>query len=125
MLAQDMLRALQRLLPPGCHVSVRFDSWSASKRLLTCCRRRAWQVVCAITSNRTLDDTKRSQWPHALRHQRYQRVQLTATGGRQRTYLVRTLQGKLTKLPFAVCVLISQRHHRDKHPQYCLCTDLS
>jgi Transposase DDE domain len=52
-------------------------------------------------------------------------VLLTATDGRQRTYLVRTLQGKLNKLPFAVCVLISQRHHQDKRPKYFLCTDLS
>ena len=38
---------------------------------------------------------------------------------------MRTLQGQLNTLPFAVCVLISQRHHRDKHPKYFLCTDLS
>jgi len=125
MLAQDMLMELQRLLPPGFHVYVLFDSWYASNRLLKFCRRRDWHVICAIKSNRTLDDKKLSQWPQALRHQRYQRVQLTATGDRQRTYLVRTLQGKLTKLPFEVCVLISQRHHRDKHPKYFLCTDLS
>jgi len=125
MLAQDMLKELQRLLPPGFHVYVLFDSGYASNRLLKCCRRRDWHVICAIKSNRTLDDQKLSQWPQALRHQRYQRVQLIATGGRQRTYLVRMLQGKLTKLPFEVCVLISQRHHRDKHPKYFLCTDLS
>ncbi len=125
MLAQDMLKELQRLLPPGFHVYVLFDSWYASNRLLKFCRRRDWHVICAIKSNRTLDDKKLSQWPQALRHQRYQRVQLTATGDRQRTYLVRTLQGKLNKLPFEVCVLISTRHHRDKHPKYFLCTDLS
>ena len=125
MLAQDMLMELQRLLPPGFHVYVLFDSWYASNRLLKFCRRRDWHVICAIKSNRTLDDKKLSQWPQALRHQRYQRVQLTATGDRQRTYLVRTLQGKLNKLPFEVCVLISTRHHRDKHPKYFLCTDLS
>jgi hypothetical protein len=120
-----MLKELQRLVPPGFHVYVLFDSRYASQRLLKCCRRRDWHVICAIKSNRTLDDKKLSQWPQALRHQRYQRVQRTATGGRQRTYLVRTLQGKLTKLPFAVCVLISQRHHRDKHPKYFLCTALA
>src|SRR4029079_11189976 len=54
-----------------------------------------------------------------------QRVPLTATDQRPRTYLVRTLQGKLTKLPFTVCVLISKRHPRDKHPKYFLCTDLA
>jgi hypothetical protein len=97
----------------------------ASNRLLKFCRRQRWHVVCAIKSNRKLDDQKLSQWPQTLQHQRYQRVQLTATDQRLRTYLVRTLQGKLTKLPFAVCVLISKRHHRDKHPKYFLCTDLA
>jgi Transposase DDE domain len=125
MLAQEMLAALQQLLPPGFQVYVLFDSWYASNRLLRFCRRHSWQVVCAIKSNRKLDDQKLSQWPQALRHQRYQRIQLTATDQQQRTYLVRTRQGKLHTLPFAVCVLIRQRHHRDKHPKYFLCTDLS
>jgi len=125
MLAQDMLKELQRLLPPGFHVYVLFDSWYASNRLLKFCRRQGWHVICAIKSNRTLGDKKLSQWSHALRHQRYQRVQLSAADQRLRTYLVRTLRGKLTKLSFEVCVLISQRHHRDKHPKYFLCTDLT
>jgi hypothetical protein len=104
---------------------VLFDSWYASTRLRKCCRRQHWHVVWAITSNRKLDDQKRAQWPQALQHQRYQRVQLTATDQRPRTSLVRTLQGQLTKLPFTVCVLISTRHHRDTHPKYVLCTDLA
>ena len=61
MRAQDMLMALQRLLPPGFHVYVLFDSWYASHRLLKFCRRRDWHVICAIKSNRTLDDKKLSQ----------------------------------------------------------------
>ena len=64
-------------------------------------------------------------WRALPRHQRYQRVQLTATDQRLRTYLVRTLRGKLTKLSFEVCVLIRQRHPRDKHPKNFLCTDLT
>jgi len=91
--------------------------------VLKFCRRQGWPVVCAIKSNRQLDDKKLSPWPQALRHQRYQRIQLTATDQRQRTYLVRTRQGKLTTLPFAVCVLLSQRHPRDKHPKYFLGTN--
>jgi Transposase DDE domain len=124
-LAQEMLAELQQLLPSAFQVYVLFDSWYASNRLLKFCRRQGWYVVCAIKSNRKLDDKKLSQWPQALRYQRYQRVQLTATDQRQRTYLVRTLQGKLTTLPFAVCVLISQRHPRDNHPKYFLCTNLA
>jgi len=124
-LAQAMLAELHQLLPAGFQVYVLFDSWYAANRLLKFCRRQGWHVVCAIKSNRKLDDQKLSQWPQALRHQRYQRVQLTATDGRQRPYLVRPLQGRLNHLSFDVCVLISKRHHRDKHPKYFLCTDLS
>jgi len=124
-LAREMLGELQQLLPSGFQVYVLFDSWYAANRLLTFCRRQGWHVVCAIKSNRKLDDQKLSQWPQALRHQRYQRVQLTATDGRQRLYLVRPVQGRLHQLSFDVCVLISKRHPRDKHPKYFLCTDLS
>jgi Transposase DDE domain len=124
-LARDMLEGLQQLLPAGFQVYVLFDSWYAANGLLKFCRRQGWHVICAIKSNRKLDDKKLSQWPQALRHQRYQRVQLTATDQRPRTYLVRTRRGKLSKLPCEVCVLISQRHHRDQHPKYFLCTDLS
>jgi Transposase DDE domain len=124
-LARDMLEGLQQRLPAGFRVYVLFDSWYASNRLVKFCRRQGWHVICAIKSNRTLADKKLSQWPQALRHQRYQRVQLTAPDQRPRTYLVRTLQGKLSRLSFDVCVLISQRHPRDKRPKYFLCTDLS
>jgi putative transposase ISC1217 len=124
-LAREMRGELHQLLPPGFQVYALFDSWYAANRLLTCCRPQGWQVVCAIKSNRTLANQKLSQWSQALRHQRYQRVQLTATDGRQRSYLVRPLQGKLTHLSCEVCVLISKRHPRDKHPKYFLCTDLT
>ena len=124
-LVHEMLVELQRLLPSDFQVYVLFDSWYAANRLLKFCRRQGWHVVCAIKANRTLDDQKLSQWSQALRHQRYQRVQLTATDGRQRSYLVRPLQGRLNHLSFDVCVLISKRHSRDKHPKYFLCTDLS
>ena len=124
-LAQDMLTELQQLLPPGLQVYVLFDSWYAANRVLKCCRRQHWHVVCAIKSNRKLDDQKLSQWSQALQHQRYQRVQLPAPDQRSRTSLVRTLRGKLTKLPFEVGVLISKRHPREKHPTYFLCTDLA
>jgi hypothetical protein len=124
-LARDMLAGLQQLLPAGFQVYVLFDSWYAANGILKFCRRQGWHVICAIKSNRKLDDKKLSQWPQALRHQRYQRVQLTATDQRSRPYLVRARRGKLSKVPFEVCVLISQRHHRDQHPKYFLCTDLS
>jgi Transposase DDE domain len=124
-LARERLGELQQLLPPGFQVSVLFDSGYAANRLRTCCRRQGWHVVWAIKANRKLDDQKLSQWPQALRHQRYQRVQLTATDGRQRLSLVRPVQGRLPPLSFDVGGLISKRHPRDKHPKYVLCTDLA
>jgi hypothetical protein len=124
-LAYAMLAELHQRLPAGFQVYVLFDSWYAANRLLTFCRRRGWHVVCAIKSNRQFDHQKLSQWSQALQHQRYQRVQLTATDGRQRSYLVRPRQGRLKHLSFDVCVLISKRHPRDTHPKYFLCTDLA
>jgi len=81
--AREMLEELHQLLPPGFQVYVLFDSWYAANRLLTFCRRQGWHGVCAIKSKRTLDDQQLSQGSQALRHQRYQRVQLTATDRRQ------------------------------------------
>ena len=66
MLAQEMLAELRQLLPPGFQVYVLCDSWYAANRLLKFCRRQCWHVVCAIKSNRKLDDQKLSQWPQAL-----------------------------------------------------------
>ena len=45
--------------------------------------------------------------------------------GFPRTYLARSVQGRLSDVPFDVCVLITRRHNRDKYPKYFLCTDLS
>jgi len=45
--------------------------------------------------------------------------------GAIRTYLVRSVQGRLNEVPFDVCVLISRRHHRDKRPKCFLCTNLT
>jgi hypothetical protein len=123
MLARAMLAGLPQLLPAGCRVYVLFDSWSAAHRFVKGCRRQEWHVVCASRSHRTLHDKKRSQGPQALRHQRDQHVQRTATHQRQRTSLGRTLRGKVPPVPFDVCVLSRQRHHRDRHPKYFLCTD--
>src|SRR5262245_28913686 len=67
-LAQEMLTELQQLLPPALQVYVLCDSWSASKRLRKFCRRQHWHVVCAIKSNRKLDNQQLAQWPQALQH---------------------------------------------------------
>jgi hypothetical protein len=124
-LAQARLAAFQQRVPSGFPVDGLFDRWEAAKRLRTGCRRQGWQVVGAIPAHRQLDAPQRSQWPQALRHQRYPRVQRAATDGRQRASLVRPLQGRRHSLSLAVCVLSSKRPPRDKPPQYCLGTDLS
>ena len=124
-LALEMLKELNELLPAGFQVYVLFDSWYASNRLLKFCRRRDWHVICAVKSNRLLNEMKLSQWNQTLKHQRYEPVSLTATDQRQKTYLVRVKHGRFKKLPFDVCVIISKRHHRDKRPKYFLSTDTS
>ena len=124
-LARDMLEGFQQLFPAGFQVYVLFDSWDAAHDLLKFCRRQGWHGMCAIKSHRKFDAKKRSPWPPALRHPRSQRVQLTAPDQRSRPSLVRTRRGKLSPLPCEVCVLISQRHHRDQHPKYFLCTALA
>lgn len=124
-LVREMLVDLSQQLPAGYQVYVLCDSWYASNKLLKFCRRQGWHVICAIKSNRLFNGQKLSRWNHHLKHQRYQRLTLTATDQRARTYLVRTLQGQLNHLPAQVCVFISKRHPGDKHPKYFLCTDPS
>jgi hypothetical protein len=124
-LSREMLAALKEQLPRGYRVYVLFDSWYASNKLLKFLRRQGWHVICALKSNRLLNGKKLSQWHRDLKHQRYQRVKLTATDQKERTYLVRQVRGKLNKLPFEVCVFISKRHRGDKRPKYFLSTDLT
>jgi hypothetical protein len=124
-IARAILADLKQRLPARFPVYVLFDSWYASNKLLKFCRRQGWHVICAIKSNRTLDDVKLSIVNQRLKHQRYTRVNPTATDRRKRPYLVRARQGRLKNVSFVVCVLISKRHRGDKRPKYFLCTDLS
>lgn len=124
-LARQLFLDLHGRLPKWLQVIVLFDSWYASNKLLKFCRRQGWHVICAIKSNRLLNDTKLSTWNQRLKHKRYTRVNPSATGSRKRPYLVRSLKGRLKNVPFEVCVLISKRHRGDKHPKYFLSTDTS
>jgi hypothetical protein len=124
-IARAILVDLKRRLPKGFPVTVLFDSWYASNKLLKFCRRQGWHVICAIKSNRLLDGVKLSQWNQRLKHQPYTRVKPAATDRRKRPYLVRARQGRLKNVPFEVCVLISKRHRGDKRPKYFMCTDLT
>jgi hypothetical protein len=124
-LAREMLKELQALLPEGYTVYVLFDRWYASGKLIKFIRRRGWHVICALKRNRKLDGTRVDRWDQRLKHKRYTRVRVPAADGTTRTYLARSVQGRLSDVPFDVCVLITRRHNRDKYPKYFLCTDLS
>ena len=124
-LAREMLAELRPYLPDGYQVYVLFDRWYASGKLIKFIRKQGWHVICALKSNRKLNGTRVDVWHQQLRHKRYTRVRMTAADGTSRTYLVRMVQGRLSDVPYDVCVLISKRHPRDKHPKYFLCTDLS
>ena len=124
-LAREMLEELYALLPEGYTVYVLFDRWYGSSKLIKFIRRQGWHVICALKRNRTLNGIRVAQWDQRLRHKRYTRIRVPAADGATRTYLVRSVQGHLSGVPFDVCVLISRRHNRDKHPKYFLCTDLT
>jgi len=138
-LAQQMLEELRPLLPEEFTVYVLFDSWYTAAKLITFIRRQGWHAICALKSNRILKRpgprtgkpgrppvVRRQvrQWAHELRYTPYTRVRVKAADQSTTRYLVRTLTGRLNRVPFDVCVLISKRTRRDKHPAYFLCTDL-
>jgi hypothetical protein len=124
-LARDILKSLEPLLPEGWAVYVQFDSWYASERLLKFIRRQRWHAVCALKSNRKLRGQRLSQFAATLRHKRYTRVRVTAADGKQTTYYVRDAVGRLSKVPFDVRVMVSQRHPRACSRAYFLSTDLA
>lgn len=124
-LAQRVLETCRRLIPAGVSVYVQFDSWYASARLLKYIRRQDWHAVCRIDPNRRLNGQRVDQRNMAQRRQRYVHVDVTVADGTKTTYLVRTMTGRLYKVPFDVCVLASRRHYRDHHPVYFASTDLA
>ncbi len=124
-LAHRILTRLQPLLPKGWPVYVLFDAWYTSARLLKFIRRQDWHVICAVKSNRKLNQKRIDQQACTLKHQRYMTVRTTAADGKRTTYWVRSLQGRLEDVPFDVCVWVSRRHPREKSPAYFLSTDLT
>jgi len=54
-IARKMLVELAPLLPQDWQVYVQFDSWYASRRLITYVLRQGWHVTCGLKSNRNLD----------------------------------------------------------------------
>ena len=123
-LARDMLLELEEHLPAGSQVYVLFDSWYASAKLINLCRRKNWQVICALKSNRKIEKQRIDRYNQTLTHKPYQKITLAAVDPRPaRTYYVRTVHGHLEKVAKEVNVIISKKRPGDPCPKYFLCTD--
>jgi hypothetical protein len=126
-LACAMLNELAGLLPKGYQVTVMFDSWYASAKLIKFCRRKGWHVICAVRSNRHIDKKRVDRHDQALRNKHYQRVELLALNPLRPApvYFVRTVLGHLNDVPDRVCAIISRRHKGDNRPRFFVFTDLT
>ena len=106
-----MLEAVAPLIPLDYQVTLLCDSWYAAASILKWCRTRDWHVICRLKSNRALNGTQIKAHNQRLKHRRYDHVKVTAADEeRPKTYLVRSLPGKLSSLPQEVRVFISKRH---------------
>jgi hypothetical protein len=118
-LARAMLEAVAPLIPAGYQVTVLCDSWYAAASILKWCRARDWHVIFRLKSNRLLNGIQIKVHNQRVKHRRYDHVKVTAADEEcPKTYLVRSLTGKLSTLPDQVRVYISKRHNRDTRPRY-------
>jgi len=126
-LAREMLVELATLLPKGHKVYVLFDSWYASKKLIKFCRRQKWHVICAIKSNRRINQVRVDQHNQTLRHKPYERITLEAVDEHHKApkYYTRSIRGYLEDFADPVHAIISKKRPGDKFPKYFICTDLS
>ena len=125
-IALYMLETIAPLIPSDYQVTFLCDSWYAAASILKWCRAQDWHVICRLKSNRSLNRTQVKVHNQQLRHRRYDHVKVSAADKeRSKTYLVRSLLGKLSSLPEEVRVFISKRHNRDTRPRYFASTDPS
>jgi len=124
-LAQQMLDQVLPHLPPGRRVYVLFDSWYTSAKLVRRIRGHGWHVIAGLKSNRKVSGQKLTQWHQTFKGRRYERVRVRLAGGGERTYQVRSLQGRLSRVAGDVRVLLSQKGTGARAPRYFLCTDLT
>jgi hypothetical protein len=124
MLAMEILKEIQPLLPKGYVVYVLFDSWYASNKLITFCRKNNWHVICALKSNRRFQRKRLSRVACYVRHRDLTRV-LVDSANTSTLYWTCLKRGKLKGVTSEVDVIISKRHPRDKRPEFFLCTDAS
>lgn len=124
-LAQQMLEQVLSYLPAAPRVYVLFDSWYTSAKLVQGIRGHGWHVIAGLKSNRKVSGQKLTEWHHAFKGRRYERVRIRLASGAERTYAVRSLQGRLSRVSGEVRVLISQKGPGARAPRYFLCTDLT
>ena len=126
-LVREMLVDLAALLPKGHKVYVLFDSWYASKKLIKFCRRQQWHVICAVKSNRRINQVRVDQHNRTLRHKPYERITLEAVDEHHQAprYYTRCIRGYLEDFAEPVHAIISKKRPGDKFPKYFVCTDLT
>jgi len=104
-IARAMLEAVAALIPVDYQVYLLSDSWYAAASILKWCRAQGWHAIFRLKSNRLLNGVQVRDHNQRLKHRRYTRVRVTAADEeRPRTYLVRSLTGKLSSLPDQVRV---------------------
>jgi hypothetical protein len=119
-----MLTRIEPHLPKNCEVIVQFDSWYAAHKTLKFIHRRKWKITCGVKSNRKLDGMRLDAWHGKEKHKWYYLTKVTNTQKEERFYYVRPLEGRLEKVPFDLCVLISKQHKGQKYPAYFASTRL-
>ncbi len=122
-LARQMLQQIIAKLPAGKPVYVLVDSWYTCGKLVKWIRQQGWHVIAGLKSNRKVSGRKLTDWHKDFKGRRYCQVRLRLANGRERTYWVRALTGRLQGVPGDVRVLMSKTGPGAKAPKYFLCTD--
>ena len=125
-MAREMPVELSELLPKGYQVSVLFDSWYASAKLIKFCRRQRRHVIWAVKANRRPNRKRMDHHNRSLRNKRHRRITLPALDpSRPSQTCVRTVQSRLEEAADEGCGIISKRRPGDKYPKCFVCTDLT
>jgi hypothetical protein len=106
----------------GRNVCVMFDSWYASNKLIKYCMQQGYRVICAIRGNRRFQGKRLSRIARGIWRTSWKKAVIRSAEG-ERTYLTYKMKGRLKGFKETFTVIISKRHHRDKRPEYFLCTD--
>ncbi|MBI5155025.1 transposase [Candidatus Poribacteria bacterium] len=104
-------------------VTVLFDSWYSSARLICNCRACGWHVVCAIRSNRRVNNRSVRDIARTLGKREFTAIEVESSRGEKTAYRVASVVGYVRGLPMRCRVLISLRKKRDKSPFYLLSSD--